>query len=620
MKNWLHYVTASVALLVANVASALTVTGPTGGATATLGAGGVITWSYTLSGPTNHGHAGSQCTGVLLAQTTGSGGSEGTPIFDLTDYDTAHSSSGTTTQGNGQWMMLAWVAYQVETEGGPFVIQGYYAFQYFQVTVKYKIDVPIPANAGDGHGNPNTIYYELSQDGSVISTFTTHAGDPAQTVHLVDLDTDDPITVQAYRQQVNYVDNGSGGYTPTFTNTPLGPATTGTPTLDGATTNPAPGPSAASPVVKQPVIPPPMPSAQPPPYSPSDYGTAPTANTPVTGNTPTPPPFGDTSGTDGATTGDIATAANGIVAAVNANSAQNVDLTNKMIHVIDGMNTYVGGQVSIVGASVDKVGAAVTDGSGKIVNAVDRTTTEVNSQGNNIVKAIGNLQDQLANQQAAGDGGAAGVQGGSQAAGSAAQGTASSGFQSAVGNIKTLDGTGTSSASVFALTIPGIHGSSGTAINLDPTGHLLGTVGAWVKALIALVVAWKFTFFAISEVQLVLLHAGILGPARGNTVAGSGGQITSTLVATWTTVVMLAAPTALMAIFTDMPTLFGSGGVSIFGALPSDSGIGGGVLLFMDTFFPTATVLSAAISYLLVKKASTAIYLGISAAIRWFIA
>lgn len=162
------------------------------------------------------------------------------------------------------------------------------------------------------------------------------------------------------------------------------------------------------------------------------------------------------------------------------------------------------------------------------------------------------------------------------------------------------------------LNLPGI-----ATVDLDPLKGSMGSILQWIRAIIAVLVAGWMTYWLYHELQQYLFFSSILQPAKGNTVAGSGGQITSAIVAAWSTLVILALPTAMTALWTGAPLLVGAETVNPFVSAPSVAGIG---LYLVYGVLPITTILTALTSVLFVKKFGMAVYFGVAAAIRWAIA
>lgn len=193
-------------------------------------------------------------------------------------------------------------------------------------------------------------------------------------------------------------------------------------------------------------------------------------------------------------------------------------------------------------------------------------------------------------------------------------------FESAVPSQSTI-GTGASqSSSLFSLAIPKGNGAH-RAVNLDPNVvDGIDDVLPWIRSVIALFVAGWFTWWAYGELSIFIMGMQALQPARGNTIAGSGGQATSLIVAGWTTLIVTAAPTAIVALWTGAPLLstVGGGTIDLFGGAPSGAAQAGVYLIY--SLLPMATIATALTSMFVIRKAGPAIYMGVAAAVRWCVA
>lgn len=496
----------------------------------------------------------------------------------------------------------------------------------------YFITFGIPAVPAASAGGTLVRYEFRNEEGETVATHEAIPGDAATEVEIGPLDDDSDITMfRVEGETVTFTDaNGVIGFI--FVPTGLSTLVSGTPTEGSGTAVPAPvlppvpaPPPITPPEAPEPTTPPPAAPTPPPPVAPPSHPTPPT---------PT--------GTGGATKTDIMEAANQITVAVNVVADKVVETGNAELEATNNVVDAVVDGTTAVTEAVDKVTQKIFEASEKavqgdnrlvdqavetkgILNAISTKTDGVSARIDalkasvdsqfvkmeNIETLLQQEKDRIAAEKTAADGVAATA----EATGAAKKAEAESSFNSAVGSIKSHTAEGAGSASKFTLSIP--TGREERSIATDPFNGVLGIAFAWVKFIAAVFIAWHFTFWGIGEVQKVLLWAGILGPARGNTVAGSGGQVTSTLVATWITTLLLVAPTTLMALFVDSPANFGSGTISLFGELAS-SNVGLGAMYFMQNAFPMATLASAMTFYLVIKKGSTAVYLGISAAIRHF--
>lgn len=193
-------------------------------------------------------------------------------------------------------------------------------------------------------------------------------------------------------------------------------------------------------------------------------------------------------------------------------------------------------------------------------------------------------------------------------------------FESAVPSQSTIGTGATQSSSLFSLAVPKGKGAH-RAVNLDPNVlDGIDDVLPWIRSVIALFVAGWFTWWAYGELSIFIMGMQALQPARGNTIAGSGGQATSLIVAGWTTLIVTAAPTAIVALWTGAPLLstVGGGTIDLFGGAPSGAAQAGVYLIY--SLLPMATIATALTSMFVIRKAGPAIYMGVAAAVRWCVA
>jgi len=201
------------------------------------------------------------------------------------------------------------------------------------------------------------------------------------------------------------------------------------------------------------------------------------------------------------------------------------------------------------------------------------------------------------------------------------QNDAKSAFTSAVPDQTSITGgTSPGSGSFFSLQVPKEPGVK-ASVNADPTANpKLAVVAAWIKGFLAFLVSGWLTWWAYGELREHLFFSSLLQPAKGNTVAGSGGQITSAIVAAWLTLVLVALPTAIVATWTGAPIMSAVYGTSreIFADAPSGIGSAGVYLIY--SVVPVATIATALTSMFVIRKAGMVIYFGVAAACRWAIA
>lgn len=139
----------------------------------------------------------------------------------------------------------------------------------------------------------------------------------------------------------------------------------------------------------------------------------------------------------------------------------------------------------------------------------------------------------------------------------------------------------------------------GHSINLNPfTEGRFGTIAAWCRAAISWFVLIGLALWIWDEVDKKVVTAAQAQQAKGNTVAGTGGQITALIAAALMTVAITVFVTAMLT------WTFGSIGFSMFRGLFGTDPFGtmaSGSLWMLDQLVPVATVVLAIVAKLSFK-------------------
>ncbi len=193
---------------------------------------------------------------------------------------------------------------------------------------------------------------------------------------------------------------------------------------------------------------------------------------------------------------------------------------------------------------------------------------------------------------------------------------------SAIPSASSFTGTAATSSSIFTITLPGSELIAPKTMNVDPSANTKwNTVVAWLRGVLAVLVSGYLTWWLYQELGQYLFFSSLLAPARGNAIAqGTGGQLTSAIVAAWMTLTLLALPTAIMALVdsSDLLVTTGTAVVNIYDNAPS--GIGQGAVYLVYLILPVPVIATALTTMFIAKKGGMVIYFGVAAAIRWAIA
>lgn len=171
--------------------------------------------------------------------------------------------------------------------------------------------------------------------------------------------------------------------------------------------------------------------------------------------------------------------------------------------------------------------------------------------------------------------------------------------------------TPTASDSFWVVSMP-IGGGGSREIDLNPL-HVDGVseIFQWVRLVISVIILWWFEVFCWNKFEEVSRSAAAGTQARGNTVAGSGGQITSTLNASVIAVIFVSLPGAMFAIYTSSFVVISAiypDAVSSVDVLPSGSNFLNAAFFLLNAFFPTTLLLIVLAQTFVVRKGSYLVF------------
>lgn len=157
---------------------------------------------------------------------------------------------------------------------------------------------------------------------------------------------------------------------------------------------------------------------------------------------------------------------------------------------------------------------------------------------------------------------------------------------------------------------------AGEPVNLLPTGVIL-TGFTIMKLLIQTILIFGWIYYMQKEMRDVLKTVGVAPQSRGNTLAGSGGQITAAIAASLFTLLLLGVPVAMAALADN-----GIGWkqtVDFFSAFTEGGATGEGALVLMSQAFPILTFAAIMNNIIIFKVGGTIIMSGAVAAARWIV-
>jgi len=175
-------------------------------------------------------------------------------------------------------------------------------------------------------------------------------------------------------------------------------------------------------------------------------------------------------------------------------------------------------------------------------------------------------------------------------------------------------GTAGTSSTVFQIPLPG-----GIVADFAPWNvSLIHTGGLVLKAIITSFLVFGYGRWLQEEIREIMARVASAPQARGNTVVGSGGQITGLIAAAAITVVILGGPVVLTALGDN-----GLGWKSVHGffagAISVSGSVGQATLDLVGEFFPYPTAISVLISGFTARTAGLAFMCSAMIAIRWIV-
>lgn len=188
------------------------------------------------------------------------------------------------------------------------------------------------------------------------------------------------------------------------------------------------------------------------------------------------------------------------------------------------------------------------------------------------------------------------------------------------GNV-TVTATGDGDASFWIVQLPKGNGEF-RELDLNPM-HVDGVpiIAQWVKIAISVLAIYLFEVWCWEQMQGLVGPAALIPQAKGNTVAGSGGQVTGLLNASAVATVMVSLPAVCFALYQAAFTIIGT----VFPATsPIDVMPASGAEPFMTAaftlinhFIPTTLLLILAAQMFVVRKAAFAIYMATGIVIKY---
>jgi len=164
-------------------------------------------------------------------------------------------------------------------------------------------------------------------------------------------------------------------------------------------------------------------------------------------------------------------------------------------------------------------------------------------------------------------------------------------------------------------------GTTGHTLNFDPAeSPLISKYATFCKAAIAWLVTTLFGFYVWNWGKDLYMVLAQTTPAKGNTVAGSGGQITSLVVAIGITAVIVAFPVAFWAAADSGMTWGYDLTINPIQSASAATGVGEMAVYLFNFFLPVGTMLSALTAYLIILKAGLVLVAGAQTLIRYIVA
>lgn len=549
-----------------------------------------------------------------------SGGSGSTSIvetiFDLGSPTGSGTTSGTFTAVAGAWYML----YTRVLEGGVNIVRAGPNRTWLQAAAptEYKVTFAVPANSTD-----RIIRYEVWQDGAFTGfSVTTSPGDAAREFTAEPLPNDHSATLIEVRANLVQGEDGfwyqggsdlvrvvNGGTTPVATSATATPGSVASPfdAVSGQPAAPGPNTTTKAPDVAAPTL-------------------APTITPPAAPSPPNPSP----SGTGGATKADIEKAANDIAAAVAAVNTQSGTNANAIITAVNNASTAAKDQANAIikaanttSTAVDNAAKQVTDGLASVGTKIDATNSKLDSANSkldtsntNTAAAVTKLDAIAAKLGPSAEDAAtaaATAVSGATTAGTAA-GSAAAGWFSA-NTPATMVPTLETETGILAITMPAEFG--GKTFDMNPfTSDRMGGVISWFRAATAWAALVTLGVWVWLQTKGWLDMFSGVQQAKGNTVAGTGGQATAFIAAGLMTAAIVTGVTGMLGwAFGDIsfPAIRAAAMTNPLTSMPTKAA------WMLDQVFPVATLVSCLLARLSFNMYAAPLFATCQAVVRFIV-
>lgn len=173
--------------------------------------------------------------------------------------------------------------------------------------------------------------------------------------------------------------------------------------------------------------------------------------------------------------------------------------------------------------------------------------------------------------------------------------------------------TVSSSAQNWTIQFPAMFG--GSVFDLDPLrADRLGPVASWCRSAFYWLTIVSFGYWASTRVGEWVKGASQLQQTRGNTVAGTGGQVTAAIGAA---IIVVTVSTFIVALVGYLAGEFSLASIlSKISANPT-AGMGAKALYLLDGLFPVATIITALVGRVSWNLYASSTFAGAAAAIRF---
>jgi len=210
---------------------------------------------------------------------------------------------------------------------------------------------------------------------------------------------------------------------------------------------------------------------------------------------------------------------------------------------------------------------------------------------------------------------AAAAQAAASALGDAAASEATGLFPTAPSETGYEIGTGTEPTSILAVTMPAAFG--GATFDFNPfSGERMGPVMSWFKYALEWLTLVLLGVYVNKEMAQYARALGGVQQAKGNTYAGTGGQLTALVAAGIMSAIIVVFITALVA--------WSFGAISMVSLVTAVSvnpllGMAGGALWMLLQCFPVETIIAALLARLTFPLYAQTLYVGCVTSIRFVV-